>query len=756
MFGTGFSAASYRSLVPKLSRRETEVARLVAEGLTNRLIADRLFISERTAEYHVEQIRNKLGFHSRHEIAAWLASQSDIVTSAPPASHLPSQLTSFVGRARDITGIQALLSQTRLVTITGAGGAGKTRLALAVASLVLTQYKDGTWFVDLQSLDDSALVAPEVAAALGVADLFGELKTSRRLVVLDNCEHLISACAELVRELLPKCPELLILATSREPLHVPSEGVWAMRPLSPSEGVELFLERARLAAPDVDAGRADPALVESICADLDGLPLAIELAASRARVMSLSDISSRLHQRFSLLVGAEAASKRQRSLEATVAWSYNLLHSSEQILFERLGTFAGGFPLNSAEMIAADQRLPVEHIPELLDGLVERSLVMADRIPDQPTRYRLLGTMRDYARARLDEHHANEELRRRHAVYYRRLAEQAGTELQGPRQGAWLARLERELDEFRAAMDWWLKSDPESALIIAGELTWFWGMRGRLDEGRRALAAALPRSPAPTLMRGRALIGAGWLARLQGDTDAGLAFHAESVRVLREFDNPVQLGAALVWNAEAAMSAGDRTTARRGWQEAIEVLEPLGTTEPLMYALLELATDDLDGDLDRCQTNGRRAMVMAGVLGNRRALGLCHLPLSYAAHMNGDPATAWAEMAASVRELRDIGAIADLWGPLNIAAIEAQAAGLPLMTLKLAGAFDSHSKSIGMRGTPGVVTDQAEPAVAAARASLSPQDSEHAWREGFAMSPEEVLEYLLEESRALAAALPPQ
>jgi hypothetical protein len=238
-------------------------------------------------------------------------------------------------------------------------------------------------------------------------------------------------------------------------------------------------------------------------------------------------------------------------------------------------------------------------------------------------------------------------------------------------------------------------------MVIAGELTWFWGMRGRIDEGRRALAAALPLAPAPTLMRGRALIGAGWLARLQGDTDAGLALHAESVRILREFDDPVQLGMALVWNAEAAMSAGDRTAARRGWTEAIDLLEPLGTNEPLMYALLELALDDVDRDVHHAQASARRAMTMAGVLGNRRALALCHLPLSYAAHKNGDHSTAWAEIAASVRELQAIGAIGDVWGLVNIAIIEAQSAGLPMMTIQLSGAFDSHSESIGWRGLGG-------------------------------------------------------
>lgn len=741
-FGVG--DRGYRCLMPQLSRRETEVAQLVAEGLTNRQIAERLFLSERTAEYHVEQIRNKLGFHTRSEIATWLAGQRP---AAPPPSNLPAPLTTFIGRAREMAGVRSLLLRTRLVTITGAPGTGKTRLSLEVAAQLRSDFRDGIWLVNLQGLTDSQLVANEVAATLGVSDLARDLAGKRLLVLLDNCEHVISGCALLAQQVLRACPVVRLLATSRQPLHVAGEGVWQLEPLSAPEAGELFLDRARLAAPEVDLTAADPTVLDFICGELDGIPLAIELAAARTRVMSLADIRERLKQRFSLLTGAnEFVGERQRTLESAVAWSYDLLSDREQVLFRRLGVFARAFFLESAIAVVADSELPAAELPELIDRLVDRSIVIAERAPDRKTRYHLLVTIREYGRERLRDEGALERLRDRHARHYRHLAEEAGAELQGPRQVTWLKRLEDEFDEIRAAIEWGLIADHEAALVIAGELSWFWGLRGRVDEGRRALAAVLPLAPQRTLTRGRALIAAGWLARLQGEVGAGAAFHAESVDILREFDDPVQLGTALVWNAEAAMSTGDWITARAGWQEAIELVEPVGPSHPLANALLELAVADVhDGLLRSAHQRADKAMAMHSKLGNSRGVALGHMVTAYVEHIEGNTAAAWTGLSVCIRTLRAAEAIGDLSWPLTLAAVIIVSAGGPMAkAVTLGGAATALGIASG-RPALGFLDWIANLPVAldTARDQLGARAYEAAWQEGLGMTADEAVAYAL-------------
>jgi len=736
----------YLAFVPELSRRETEVAQLVAERLTNRQIAERLHLSERTAEYHVEQIRNKLGFHTRSEIATWLAGQRP---APPPASNLPAPLTTFIGRAREFAAVKSLLARTRLVTITGAPGTGKTRLSLEVAARLRGDFRDGIWFVNLQGLTDGHLVASEVAATLGVSDPARDLARKHLLVLLDNCEHVVSGCAHFAQEVLGACPEVRLLATSRQPLHVAGEGVWQLEPLPVPDAGELFLDRARLAAPEVDLTAVDPTVLESICGDLDCIPLAIELAAARTRVMSLADIRDRLKQRFSLLTGAdELVGEGQRTLESTVAWSYNLLSETEQLLFRRLGVFAGAFFLESASAVVADSDLRAEELPELIDRLVDRSIVIAERAPERKTRYRLLVTLRDYGRDRLRDEGALERLRDLHGHHYRHLAEEAGAELEGPGQVTWLKRLEDELDEFRAAIEWGLIADQEAALVIAGELSWFWGLRGRVLEGRRALAAVLPLMPTRTLMRGRALIAAGWLARQQGDLVAGAAFHAESVDVLRAFDDPVQLGIALVWNAESAMSNGDWITARAGLQEAIELVEPRGPSVPLAYALLELTfTDARDGALRAAHQHATEAIAMHSELGNPRGVAIGHLATAYVEHLERNHAAGWTSLSVCIRTLSDIGAIADLSMAFTLAAVAIVSTGGPMAkAVTLGGAAEALDTAFGRQETTNTNLHwmaSLPAALDAARDRLGAEGYEAAWQKGLGMTADEAVAYAL-------------
>ena len=435
-----------------------------------------------------------------------------------------------------------------------------------------------------------------------------------------------------------------------------------------------------------------------------------------------------------------------------MAWSYDLLDGTEQLLFRRLGVFAGAFFLDSAEGVAGDSTLPADLVAELLDRLVDRSLVVAERLPDQATRYRLLGTMRDFARERLGDDGGLDSLRARHAAHFTSLAAVAGSELQGPKQSRWLERIDAELDEFRAAFEWNLRSDPDSALVIASELGWFWGMRGRVTEGRRVLAAALAKARTPTLMRGRALIVSGWLARLQNDTEVGMAFHAESVEVLRQFDDPVQLGLALVWQAEAAANLDDWKTARRGWEDAIALLEPLGATEPMSYALLELSLAELnDHHPGGARDYARRALAMTAQLGNARANALCHMAISFAAHRDGNLEEARAEIRDSVVGLAASGAFADLDWPLRIAAVEAAAGGALATAVVLAGAAQALSTTSGRTARMALIEEELETTLEAARAALGEATYLEGWNRGLAMDASTAVDLVL----SAAAPAPP-
>jgi predicted ATPase/DNA-binding CsgD family transcriptional regulator len=725
-----------------LSRRERQIASLVAEGLTNRQIAQRLFISERTADGHLEHIREKLGLHRRSQIATWSIAQSP---TEPPPSNLPVPLTSFIGRAGELAEVSSLLGRTGLVTITGAAGTGKTRLALELARGLRNGYAEGVWFIDLQAVKDAELVAEEVGAVVGVTDLPRGLAGRRQLIVLDNCEQVAAGCARFVQEARQTCPELRLLATSRQPLHVPGEGIWQLRPLPAPEAVDLFVDRARLVAPETDFDTVGRSLLDAVCRKLDGIPLAIELAAGRTRLMSLSDIYHRLDHRFSLLTSAEVAPiNRQRTLERAVAWSYDLLPERERLLFNRLGVFEGAFFLDAAEAVVADPELPAGELSELLSQLVDRSMLVAERPPDSRTRYRLLLTMREFARDRLRDEKSLERLRESHAGYYRLLAEQAGAELDGPEQAVWLKRLEDELDEMRAVIEWGLAADPKTSLAVATSLGWFWGLRGRVAEGRRALVTALRRAEQRSLRRGQALGFAGWLARLQGDLTEGAALHAESVEVLRELDDPLELGKALVFNAEALAHADDQVAARKGWHQAIELLEPLGSSQALAYAWVELArTVVLEGHATVGREYAGRALTMFSDLGNLRAVGLCHLILAHAAHFDGDGALAWNEVVECIRDLNSAEAISDLSMALEAAAvIAAPAERGATRAVTLAGAAEALRQTFGFGPAQDSLGLAFDPS--ALRIELGDQALEAAWQRGLAMSSHEAVDFALE------------
>jgi predicted ATPase/DNA-binding CsgD family transcriptional regulator len=599
---------------PKLSRRELEVAALVAQGLTNREIAARLFISERTADGHLEHIREKLGVGTRAQVAAWHV-EHGYAREPTTLSKLPVPATSFVGRSRDVAEVMQRLGTARLVTIRGAGGSGKTRLVLQVAMELIEQSNNRTGeqgystvcFVDLAPLAADASVEKAVFSALGGRDEAGQsaietlaalMGHRRSLLLLDNCEHLVQQCAELVIKLLPLVPQLQLLATSREALRVAGEAVVDLGPMLDGDAVELFKERARLLAPAlVDA--ADPQVLTSICEGLDNLPLAIELAASWVGLLPVEEIHARLDHRLSLLVrGSRSAAGRHQTLRAAIDWSHELLDPPQRKLFRRLSVFAGGFSLAAAEAVCAGAELERESILGRVADLASASLLSAGRGVNGEARYRMLEMVREYAAEHLMGSGEQDALRARHLGFYAGFAEAADEELHGREQLVWLDRLDQERGNLLTALDRSLRTDPQRGLKMAASLYWYWRIRGPFGEGPEWLTRLLESAPdAPLRVRAHGLEGAGRLAVHEANWTAARQYLRAAEHLWRELDEPAHLARTLVAIAmlnETWLLTGDSLDLRDPdpipvLHEAIEVGRRAADHVSVGYALLWLA-----------------------------------------------------------------------------------------------------------------------------------------------------------------------
>jgi predicted ATPase/class 3 adenylate cyclase len=490
-------------------------------------------------------------------VAPGLPSEFPPLRSLEAIPHnLPLQVTSFVGREREMGEIVALLGGTRLLTLTGPGGTGKTRLAVQMAAELLERYSHGAWLVELAPLADPALVPQAVAAVLRVRDnasrpvlttLTEALRSQQLLVVLDNCEHLIHACAQLTDTLVRTCPRVHVLATSREALGIAGETAYRVPslrlPTGPelhldavrqSEAARLFTERAAAVQPHFALTPANAQAVVQVCQRLDGIPLALELAAARVRALTVDQVAARLDHRFRLLTGgSRTALPRQQTLRATIDWSYELLSEPERMLFARLSAFVGGWSLEAAEAICADGGIEREDVLDLLIRLVEKSLVLTVGA-DSAHRYLLLETLRHYGREKLVAEGEAEVLNGRHALYYLAWAEHAGRELTGSGLAVRLGQLEAELGNVRAALRWSVEAgDAEWGLRVSGVLSYFWYLRGFRAEGRAWLEelVALPRAAARTAGRGAALSAAGDLALSHRDLAGARALLTEALAI---------------------------------------------------------------------------------------------------------------------------------------------------------------------------------------------------------------------------------
>jgi non-specific serine/threonine protein kinase len=696
-----------------------------------------------------------------------------------PPNNLPLQLSSFIGRGREVVEVETLLSDHRLLTLTGPGGSGKTRLALAVASEVVEDFRDGAWLVELAPLSDPDLVAQAVAQALGVREapgrpligvLLEHLESRRALLVLDNCEHLIDACATLADTLLGFCPRVRILATSREPLGIGGENTWlvpslslpdpehppAFESLTDYEAIRLFVERAGAVASAFELTEQNVPVVARLCHRLEGMPLAIELAAARVRVLSVEQICSRLEDSFVLLTGGNRNTlPRQRTLRAAIDWSHVLLDDKEQALFRRLSVFTGSFDLDAAEEVCGGENLEHDEVLDQLTSLVDKSLVeVAER--DGAARYRLLETVRQYAREKLEGSGEKPSIRRRHAGFFLELAERVEPKINGKDREFWLGRLDTDHDNLRSALAWSQKTaEAETALRLAGALSWFWFHREYWSEWRRWLDGALAiresvGEPTHAAAKAKALSGGGFLAWMQGDQQTARSKLEESVALWREVGDRQGLAQALRFLSGSFESQGDYAAARPLAEESVELFREGEDTFGLGITLSRLGITALaQGDHAAARAALEEGVAICREIGDDWALALALRNLGIGALREGDLEEAVARLAESLKVLRETG------NPLYMQNLELLAAAVSMRgdhrrAAILFGAAEALREGVGTFVLP-LYRAEYDRGVAATRDGLDEATLSAAWSEGRAMTPDEAIEYALKTEEPSAS-----
>jgi predicted ATPase/class 3 adenylate cyclase len=721
-------------------------------------------------------------------------------------NNLPAPVTSFIGREAELAEVRRLLASARLLTLTGPGGTGKTRLALQAAAEGLDLFPHGVWLVELAPLADPGLLPQAVAASLELRELPGRallealqdyLRPKTALLLLDNCEHLIEASAGLAARLLPACPQLKLLATSREALGVPGETHYRVPSLSladsthdlaSSEAVRLFVERAQAARPGFALTSQNQNFVAQICRRLDGIPLAIELAAARVKLLTPEQIAARLDDRFRLLTGgSRTALPRQQTLRALIDWSCELLTEAERAAWRQLSVFAGGWTVEAAEAIIGPDAL------DRLALLVDKSIVAANPNPDTgETRYHLLETMRQYGRDRLLEAGEAEMARDRHLACYRRLAAEAEPRLTGPDLVAVLNQLDAELDNLRAALEWALARDPKAALDLATNLKYFWVRRGYHAEGRRWLAASLVahESESPGVdsgLRARARQAEGFVAFGQGQLPAARAALEAGVELARQAGDTATLGLTLGMVAQTALWLGDDTRAQAALDEglglpgiednlqarftllavqaqqagqqgdvaaaqahmetAVQLVRQ--SKDPWLAAMFRLAMGGMASSQDRfdqAQAHFAEAEHLFRALGDRHMANAMRSEQAHVARRRGHFQDAAALYAQTIPTWQDLGSQpAGLLHELECLGYIALALEQPQRAARLLGAAERQRQE---RNAPMTAVELVEhdEQLAALRAQLDPAALAAAWTEGRSFSLDGAVAYALTDT----------
>jgi predicted ATPase/DNA-binding SARP family transcriptional activator/Tfp pilus assembly protein PilF len=752
--------------------------------------------------------RSETADDSFHVVRLAVTFTHPVDSSAPAPRRLPLSLTALIGREEAVREVISRLSDARLVTLTGAGGIGKTRLALQVAAELADDTADGAVFVDFAPLADARIVPDAVWTALGVppGDEYQEtievlreyLAPRRLLLVLDNCEHLMSACAALADALLCHCGGLHILATSRQPLGLSGETIWRVPSLAlpPAAGgeplpgparqapspadyaaVRLFVERARAAEASFEMTPLNAPVIVQICRRLDGIPLAIELAAARVRSLSVEEIDARLCDGFGLLTGrGPTLPPRQQALAATFDWSWGLLTQAEQALLRRLSIFAGGWTLQAAEAVCADDQPPNDpageeldvgrsalvvrrdELLDLLTSLVDRSLVLflpaerGDRVTvatGGEARYRLLETVRRYAADRLRGSGDQEATQNRHRDFFLTWAEGIRPKLWEAEQALWFSRLEAEHDNLRAALEWCRsQGDAEEELRLVVALSRFWDTRGHLHEGRvhldTALARMTPDLPSP--LRAAALRPAGWMAYVQGDSPAARGYYQQALYLSEKDGDQNNTARTLNLLALVLVQEGDFAAAQALFEESLDLYRKLGRlahSGAVLSNLGSLALRQADHEAARAYLEESASLCEAA--GDRQEHGLVLHDLSLVDLRQGRYGEARAHCAASLRLLHECGAVVNIPMALAQMALVAHAQARWERAARLLGAAEGLQAAVGVSLPPYTATERAD-AAAAARRALGADAFAAAFAEGFsAMDLEQAVCVALEE-----------
>jgi predicted ATPase/DNA-binding XRE family transcriptional regulator len=717
--------------------------------------------------------------------------------SAQVHDNLPVLLSSFIGRDQELVDVVARIESARLLTLTGVGGCGKTRLAIEVGRASVTKYPDGVWLVELGPLSDPALVAQQVGAVLEVREspeqplttaLIRALAGRRVLLVLDNCEHLLQPCALLCDALLRGCPELHVLATSREPIGIDGEVAWrvsslavprtvdaaSLGELAHNPAVQLFVERASSAQPRFTLSARNARAVAQICLRLDGIPLALELAAARIRALTAEQLALRLDQRFRLLTGgSRAALPRQQTLQATLDWSYQLLTRSERHMFERLAVFAGGWTLEAAEAVGVGVDVAANDVLDLLAGLVRKSLVLASEGDDGTERFALLETVRDYARQKLLARGRSEAraARERHAAFYSSLAERFYS---GTKRGMWAGGagtgaaelrggIEEVHDNLRTALEWWVEArDPARGLRLTLTLSEFWIWSGLYAEARRWMERMLDLANDMTMaagvaegtvagvsveLRADALIMVGMLASWQGDHAQSCELLEAGAALARELDDSVMLAGALAVLGLSLWLAGAQEQSATVLNESLRLSLEVGNPNLVAGALRQL------GIVARWQARNEQAAALlqksvAQATVNRGfSLARSLSNLGRVAYFQNDYEQAWTHLCQAFEVIRE----ARLGGwplgdSLDWLAAVAVAQGDAVRAARLFGAAEAQWRASGaIRYAPDEFSYERD--VASVRARLNEDAFEAARAEGSAMNAQEAIAYALDKTR---------
>ena len=750
---------------------------LVTKSALFEQVWPKVIVDDSALQFQISALRKIIGAEAIATISGQgyrfmldvVRSGAEAEDSAAPRHNLPAEVSSFVGRGADMTRLCESLDRARLVTITGAGGCGKTRLALRAATDVLARYPDGVWFVELASLADPALLPKTVTKALGIDDapdappaqaLAKHLAARRLLLVLDNAEHLLAACAELADALLRECRSLGLLVTSRERLGIAGELTYRVpslatpdprQPATPEnlqgcESVQLFVDRARMLRPHFVLGAQNAEAVALICHRLDGIPLAIELAAGRMRAMPVEEIARRLDQRFSLLAGgAQAALPRHRTLRSLIDWSHDLLDAPEQALLARLSVFAGGCTLQAAEQVCTSAGGDERDVLDTLASLSDKNLLITDD-QDGQTRYRLLETVRQYAAERL---HATEQApawKSRHLAHYAALADAAAPHLTGAEQRNWFDRLGPEIANLRAALSWSTAAAETMTvgLGMANALGRFWLLRGQLGEGRQwyaTLLAAVPEQGHEAL-HAAALNMAGAMAAQQGDNPAARAQFEHALDLFRALGDRRRIASCLNNLAISAQHDGDYARARVLYEENIAILRTLPSSEGLSRSLHNLGglAQQLE-EFERARALFEESLGLAREHRDRfgEAMTLGSLGLIAAQQGRYDEARTMLVDRLTVYE--ELNSPREIAYGLNSLAFVEQSIGAYPRAVTLWGAAEALRDSVAAPMPKNELQDHLG-RIARVRASMADDEAfDVAWRKGGAMTVNEALRY---------------